>query len=511
MAAYTDNVWQRFRQSLPPAWVCALTASVGILVPLLLLRLPMVLVVGAGLAAIGLGVIVAQPYVGLLLFLGLLYLRPEDIWPALGEARLTLVISLIAMFAWLINGLLVRERFRLHLPAVQAFLIFLVVAVGSTLIAGSGALAEEAMEILKLLVLFVLMVHLLNSEKRVHGTMMALVLFSAILGARTLWQFQQGEALVQSDGAVRALGTGIFSDPNDLALAMAMAVPMALGIGLGLGRAVPHQQWITRGVSLLCVPIFVGTLYVTDSRGGMLALGAALFLYFRRQLGRIGILLGALAVLALFAAGPARMGNMSAQEESAAGRIDAWRVGIEMLVSSPIWGVGKGQFTEWHDLTAHNSFVLCFAELGTAGTMAWLALFYFIFRDGRLLARKAHSRLQAPRSTSRRTADVMRDGEPAPVNVERGARSLERALRPWSRSGLVQISLLTFAVGGFFLSRTYTPPLYVYLALGLAATQAEAAAAGIDLPGASARDGWRVGAGFLIGLALINGLVRWLG
>ena len=46
----------------------------------------------------------------------------------------------------------------------------------------------------------------------------------ALLGARTIWQYQNGEALYQSDGSVRALATGIFGDPNDLAVALAMAL-----------------------------------------------------------------------------------------------------------------------------------------------------------------------------------------------------------------------------------------------------------------------------------------------
>src|ERR1039457_1336246 len=45
-----------------------------------------------------------------------------------------------------------------------------------------------------------------------------------------------------------------------------------------------------------------------------------------------------------------------------------------MYRSNPILGVGFRNFTEHHDLTAHNSFVLCFAELGAVGYFFWLAL-----------------------------------------------------------------------------------------------------------------------------------------
>src|SRR5262249_54778872 len=157
-------------------------------------------------------------------------------------------------------------------------------------------------------------------------------------------------------------------------LAMAMATPMALGAVMGIGR------WWTRLWNLAVVPVLVWTIFLTDSRGGMLALAAAVFLLVRRRLGRIGIILGAVAALGFVAFGPSRMSQMSADEESAHGRVVAWQAGLEMIQSSPVWGVGEDQFVEHHNLTAHNSLVLCLAELGLLGTMFWIGLFYFALR-----------------------------------------------------------------------------------------------------------------------------------
>ena len=39
-----------------------------------------------------------------------------------------------------------------------------------------------------------------------------------------------------------------------------------------------------------------------------------------------------------------------------------------MLKFSPLWGVGYGSFADVHELVAHNSFVHCFAELGSSAT-----------------------------------------------------------------------------------------------------------------------------------------------
>ena len=75
----------------------------------------------------------------------------------------------------------------------------------------------------------------------------------------------------------------------------------------------------------------------------------------------------------LIALGPSRMADMSADEDSAEGRIEAWYEGVQLLIMRPLFGVGKGLFADHHGLTAHNSFVLAFAELGMIGYFFWLS------------------------------------------------------------------------------------------------------------------------------------------
>src|SRR4051794_9406555 len=165
---YKDSLGRRIQDALPPWSICALAALVGLLIPALLLRYQMPLVVGGFIGLIVFLLILTCPFVGLLTFLGLLYLRPEEIFPALAGARLTLIVSLIALFAWIISALLKRERFLLDLPVVRCCLAFAVVAIGSTAInvPDFGTVSDATIEILKLLILFVLVIHLVDSEAR---------------------------------------------------------------------------------------------------------------------------------------------------------------------------------------------------------------------------------------------------------------------------------------------------------------------------------------------------------
>jgi O-antigen ligase len=487
------ELWQQFRDTLPPWGVCALVLLTGLLIPALVLRYPMPYAILAVAGLMGLTFVVTCPYLGMLVFLGLLYLRPEESFPALAGARMTLLVSLAVLFAWAVNALLTRRPFLGQLPIVRCFVGFFVVAVGSTALADASTLTEVALELVKLLILFILFVHLVDSERRVHSATGALVLFTAILGARTIWQYQHGDAYFE-EGEARALATGIFGDPNDLALVMAMALPLALGALMGA------RCWWTRLWNLAAVPVLVWTIFVTNSRGGMLALAAGVLLFFGRRMGRAGAVAGAMAVLLMFSFGPSRLSQMNSDEESAQGRVTAWEAGLEMLQSSPVWGVGKGQFTEHHWLTAHNSLVLCLAEVGLLGTWFWLGLFYFVFRDIQWLSRR--NAAAADGAPSRDNGPPLAALPPAagvPVPAQAGRKS---------HTVLLQISLTTFLVGGFFLSRTYSPPLYVYLGLAAAAAQVEAQRAGVSLPAATVKDWGRVATITLGGLVLIMGLVR---
>jgi O-antigen ligase len=114
-------------------------------------------------------------------------------------------------------------------------------------------------------------------------------------------------------------------------------------------------------------------------------------------------------------------------------RIEAWYEGIQMLKSSPLLGVGYGNFLDHHHLTAHNSFVLCFAELGLVGYFFWMGLIVLVYRGlGKVIA-------------------------------EGAAEADERKLAILLRS-----SVVGFLTCAWFLSRTYQPTLYLLLGLATA-------------------------------------------
>jgi O-antigen ligase len=131
------------------------------------------------------------------------------------------------------------------------------------------------------------------------------------------------------------------------------------------------------------------------------------------------------------------MGTISTEEASAAGRVEAWSVGLNLLQAYPLFGVGAHNFTEYHFRTAHNSFVLCAAELGMFGLLAWVMLIYLSIKNNEFIAAEV---------SGMRMRDIA-------VYVD-----------------TIRYGLIAFAVGSYFLSRTYNELLFIFVGLSAAVT-----------------------------------------
>jgi O-antigen ligase/polysaccharide polymerase Wzy-like membrane protein len=245
----------------------------------------------------------------------------------------------------------------------------------------------------------------------------------------------QPEGFDDSPGSFmkRIRGLGLLHDPNDLALGLVMALPLVW--------AGSRKRAFMRNVLLIWVPsgVLLYGLYLTRSRGGALAFVVTLCAAASRKIGRIpAILLFVVLISGGFVVSFASGRALSTTDEAVSGRFDAWSEGLQMLKSQPLLGVGYGLFIDHHDLTAHNSLVLCFAETGLIGYFFWFGLLLITFAQ-------LHGLKNLP-------------GE-EPIDVD---------LRDWAST--LQLSLIGFMTAAMFLSRTFIPMLYLLIGLSVALT-----------------------------------------
>lgn len=226
----------------------------------------------------------------------------------------------------------------------------------------------------------------------------------------------------------RLRSVGFLNDPNDFAQTIIVVAPwvfMRFSVDAGLfTRLLVAGPWLG---------MLAYVLSLTHSRGGMLGVAAAVAFFLKDKVGKTMRLLLAGGLVAAFMLGLIGGGDgrgLSGKERSASERIDAWNDGITMLKEHPLLGVGYGNFTEHHIRTAHNSFVLCFAELGVVGYFLWMSLIVLSFQ-----ALNRIIQCVSPADDHARYAVLLR------------------------------ISFVGFMVCAWFLSRTFVPTLFILMGM----------------------------------------------
>jgi putative inorganic carbon (HCO3(-)) transporter len=172
------------------------------------------------------------------------------------------------------------------------------------------------------------------------------------------------EDSVNETSVPQAIWYGVFRDPNDLGMALTMFVPYLL-----------NKLLEKKFIYFLPLGLIINAIYLTNSRGTIVALIVGLGMYFLlRKRSYKGLLIAGLLAVLVLAVGPARVAQLNTSEESAAGRFDAWYEAIYLFRHNPFFGVGVDNFQEYHEITAHNSYMLVLAETGFFGLVCFLAL-----------------------------------------------------------------------------------------------------------------------------------------
>jgi hypothetical protein len=180
-----------------------------------------------------------------------------------------------------------------------------------------------------------------------------------------------GLAGTTSIGGSRVRYRGILQDPNEFALAIGLGLPLALTLWAR------RRSLFTTLMMVAMVGLGVTCIIFTASRTGQVVIVAVAVAYFAVRFGWKGLALGAALAAPALILGGRSTGEASASSQE---RLEAWAVGLRLWRGSPLWGVGQGQFTEHHYITAHNSFVLAAAEMGSVGILLFVGLYYVAFK-----------------------------------------------------------------------------------------------------------------------------------
>ncbi len=395
-------------------------------------------------------------FAAMILYLVLVLIRPQD-YPALvdsiGLPLLPIALIVAALF-WLFSG---RKRF--DAPQYVLLLLFFVVLMASNAFNGwLGGILDQIGKFAPTVLAFLVLANAADSPGKVRGIMRIFTICAAVLALHGIEQAHLGSGWtgVELSQGTRIQYVGIFNDPNDLGLLFVMCLPMSVYLAMRGG-----WMGLLRLFWLLVAGVLLYGIYLTDSRGTLLAtlvvMGA--YVWWRRGLVTAAVL-GAAALAGLMAM-PSRMQELDVSEASAHGRVDSWYEGLMMFQQNPLFGVGADMYSEHNSLTAHNSFVLVLAETGIVGFVLWVAFVGYCFRMMLVAVRQPPQALLVGGGAGVDSVEVEEEEEPDPAAIDAWFEDRDMALT-------LLLSLCGFFTAAFFLSRSYVVVLYLLAALVVA-------------------------------------------
>jgi putative inorganic carbon (HCO3(-)) transporter len=381
-------------------------------------------------------------FVAFCLYTFALLVRPQDWWLPLQNAPVVTIFLLAATVA----AIFYRNK-NLSYPQFYLAIFFILHVVLSSIAngwAGGGLIKGEKLLSGLFLPIFcgAILIDSQAKREKIFKLMIYAALFMVFNGV-TQRMAEDGFGFVGSKTSKkddRITYVGILNDPNDLGMYFVMILPIIAYFALQFA-GFKRYLYVLYGMI-----VFLG-IYLTNSRGTLLGVITLLGVWHWFNQGMKKTLLrSALALPVLFLV-MSKFRAIDAEEESAVGRLDAWYEGMQMFLANPIFGIGQGDFIEHHNLTAHNSFVLVFSELGFPGYFIWIAILYLtIFPLWKLFVVK-------------NTMDFEKND-----HVE----SVVNAHFPVIQHGqLLFYSMVGYLATAFFLSRSYTPLLYLFIGICL--------------------------------------------
>jgi O-antigen ligase len=266
---------------------------------------------------------------------------------------------------------------------------FLVWSVGSALWASDSHVAlSSAARIAQGPLLVIVIVALVETRvalRLICYTFVGGATLSAVVGLAGVTKPDTGTA------AATGRLTGGIGDPNYLAAVLVPAIALALFMFLGT------KGWFPRAALLIASSVCLSALFLTQSRGGIVALGVTVVAAVifagpaRRNVLAATSVVGAIAsVYLLLIAPPHALNRLTVfHAGGGTGRTDLWTVAANAFESHPFEGIGLGNFTVVEPTYAvstdqplpradlvvtqrqpvHNTYLHIAAELGIVGAL----------------------------------------------------------------------------------------------------------------------------------------------
>jgi len=341
-------------------------------------------------------IIVARPYVGVLVWAWLGYMNPHRLsWGFAYDFPFAYIVAIVT----LVSVFLSKEPKRLPMTGLIAIWILFIAWMGVTTV--FAFYPEDAWvqyeKVLKIQLMTFATILLITNRERLRMLLWVITLSIAYFGIKG------GIFTIINGGEYRVWGPpGSFLEGNnELALALLMILPVMQFL-----RTSSQNQWVRRGLlaaMILCAFSVVGS----QSRGALIGgLAMVLFLWLKSKSKVVTGVALILFIPLLFVFMPKqwhdRMDTIGTYEEdaSAMGRIETWMMALQ-IGNDRVTGGGFELWTEdtferyapgknTHD--AHSIYFKVLAEHGWIGLLLFLGIGFATWRTASRIVRQARGR-----------------------------------------------------------------------------------------------------------------------
>lgn len=319
-----------------------------------------------------------------------IFWRPQDwMWPWLAAYQPINIIAILALIACGVEIMMGTIKVPQKLPHIFLGLgFYFAILMSHVAITYWVGLIGSFEHFGKILIFYLLVILTTNSVRKIKiliWVTVGMALYIAIhcyLQQTTGTGFYGHRPLIQPTGIrdedgnmpmmVRPHFFGIFDDPNDTALFLVSAAPLCLTL-------------LPRWGILLTLPLalfFARISMFTESRGGLMALGVTILLFFGQFFSKKWLIVGGAVLIFFITFVIPALSSRGLMDQSSFERATFWGEANYIFKENPVFGVGYALLVSDYmdkDRAVHNSYIHCYTELGTFGYFFWFTLLCLAF------------------------------------------------------------------------------------------------------------------------------------
>jgi putative inorganic carbon (hco3(-)) transporter len=339
-------------------------------------------------------------YLGIFTFTFLVYFRPYELFPSLAWlSRSALVVAALTLIAFVPAQLGLENRITAKLREVKlAVLLLLAGALSIPLAVEPGRAFQSLIEFSKVIVMFIVMVNVVRTERRLQRLLLLVLTVSCVLSVSAVSDYLQGNLVMRGQRIAGLIG-GLFSNPNDLALHLVTMIPISVALLLG-------SRGGTRKIAFLCCSVLLTAgLVATFSRGGFIGFVCVVAILVWKLAKRNRFIFATLTLIVLslalaLAPGDYRERLATTSDDSALTRTDDLKHSIVLAARHPLFGVGMDNYVIYSNTAhaTHNSYTQVAAEMGLIAFVIYLGFLVSPFKGLRKLEQAMRSVPRKPRA-----------------------------------------------------------------------------------------------------------------